>query len=379
MILTKLGRALAGLLVTATMSAPAPAAGQSELVYVSNVTGTTEGTRALTTIEDQTRRTLDRLGEELRDRGLGYGDVVAVNVFLTDARNFQAMNGIYRTYFQTDPPTRATVEADLPDPAALVQVSAVAGRGGGSVVKPRLMRSPELPYSWGKKVGNTLFVAGATSRDPDTYQPVTGDVATQTRRILGNIGMVLDEAGMDFGDVTACRVFLEDARTFGEMNRAYAEVMPATDPPTRATVRAGLMNPAFSAEVQCVAEESPARRVVIREGGDRGGLPFSPGISTGESLYLSGMVGSGPEGVPPDVEGQTRNTLHNLAATLAAAGMDFTDVVDWWVYVTDIRDWDAVKAVLDEVMPEGAPTPTVVGTPLMGPRLLVEIQMTAER
>jgi enamine deaminase RidA (YjgF/YER057c/UK114 family) len=59
--------------------------------------------------------------------------------------------------------------------------------------------------------------------------------------------------------------------------------------------------------------------------------------------------------------------------------MDFTNLVDVWVYVTDLRQWDAVKRVLDEVLPTGAPQPTVVGTPLMGANFLVEIQMTAER
>ena len=57
------------------------------------------------------------------------------------------------------------------------------------VVSPAGLRSPALPYSWGIRVGNMLFVSGATSRDPDTYQPVTGDVPTQTRRVFGNVGL----------------------------------------------------------------------------------------------------------------------------------------------------------------------------------------------
>ena len=71
--------------------------------------------------------------------------------------------------------------------------------------------------------------------------------------------------------------------------------------------------------------------------------------------------------------------LENLRLTLAAGDMDFSNVVNTWIYVTDIRQWNQVKAVLDEVLPPNAAMGTVVGLPLMGPTLGVEIQMTAER
>jgi 2-iminobutanoate/2-iminopropanoate deaminase len=378
-------RNLGGAMACATLALglllPVIAEGQdSALVYIPNTTGTVDAEgRALTTVEDQTRRALDRLGEALQARGLDFAHVVVSNVFLKDTRDFQAMNAIYRTVFAVDPPTRATVRADLPDPDARIQISVVAARGPKRVVTPQGLRSPELPYSWGIQVGRTLFVAGATSRSPDTYRPVRGDVETQTRRIFGNIGMVLEEARMGYGDLVSCRVFLDDPRAFEEMNRAYAGFVPADDPPARATVRSGLMNVLFSTEIQCVAEASVDRRVVIREGGQRGPRPFSPALSTGNRLYLSGMVGSGPQGVPLEVDLQTRNALENLRATLEAGGMDFSHVVDAWVYLADIRDWGIVQEVLHEVLPQGAPSPTVVGTPLMGSQLRVEIQMVAER
>ena len=353
--------------------APAASAQTPELVFLSNVTGTSDGGRALTTIEEQTTATLDALGEELAGRGLGYEDVVAVNVFLRDPRHFQAMNGIYRTYFAENPPTRATVEADLPDVGALIQISAVATPDDTEVVSPSGLRSPELPYSWGIRAGDVLFVAGATSRDPDTYQPVRGDVRVQTRRVFGNIGMILEAGGMDYGDLVSCQVFLDDVRLWGDMNEAYREFVTADDPPARAAVRGGLMNPDFLVEIQCVAESSDARAVVRRAGQGPGRAPLSPAIDTGERLWLSGMLAAGE-----DIPAQTRNTLANLGATLAAAEMDFSDVANVWVYLTDVRDSEAVLEVLREVMPEGAPEPTVAGLPLVG-RLGVEIQMMAIR
>ena len=79
------------------------------------------------------------------------------------------MNSVYRQYFADNPPTRATVEADLPDPAALVQISVVATPDETEVVAPPGLRSPALPYSWGIRAGDVLFIAGATSREPDSW------------------------------------------------------------------------------------------------------------------------------------------------------------------------------------------------------------------
>ena len=363
---------LAGASLLAVVSAPATTAAQTpELVYFPNITATVDEGGPLTTIEEQTAGVLDALGEQLRSRGLGYGDVVAMNVFLRDTRHFQAMNGVYRGYFAGAPPTRATVEADLPERDALVQVSAVATPDGTEVISPAGLQSPALPYSWGIRAGDVLFIAGATSRDPDTYQPVRGDVQTQTRRVFGNIGMVLEAAGMDYGDLVACKVFLDDVRLWGEMNVAYREFVTPDDPPARAAVRGGLMNPDFLVEIQCVAERSDARRVVRREGQQPGSSPLSPAIATDGRVWLSGMLAPGD-----DAEGEARATLANLGATLEAAGLGFGDVEDVWVYLTDVRDADAVLGVIADVMPAGAPVPTVAGLPLVG-RLGVEIQMTA--
>ncbi len=369
-------RTLIGCLLALAFVPPLQSSAQeqeAEFVYISNVTGTQAGGAALTTVAEQTAAALDHLGEALRAHGLGYSDVVVSNVFLRDTRHFQAMNAVYRTYFQNDPPTRATVQADLMDPEALIQISVVAAGGPKEIITPEGLRSPALPYSWGIKVGNTLFLSGATSRSPETCQPVPGDVATQTRRVFGNLGLVLEAAGMSFADLVSCRVFLDDPRGFGDMNGAYAEFVTAEDPPARATVRAALMNVAFSTEIQCVAESSSRRSVVRAEGQAAPRSPYSRGIDTGERVYVAGMIGRGS-----DVAEEARTALDAIRSTLEAASVGFADVENVWVYLADIRDWDAVRAVLAETLGDGAPEATVVGTRLVG-RSRVEIQIIIRR
>ena len=60
-------------------------------------------------IEAETRAMLDNVARLLRAVGLDLADVVRSTVYLRDFDDFAAMNRVYREYFPTDPPARATV------------------------------------------------------------------------------------------------------------------------------------------------------------------------------------------------------------------------------------------------------------------------------
>jgi 2-iminobutanoate/2-iminopropanoate deaminase len=57
----------------------------------------------------ETRQMLDNVGRLLKAVGLDYRDVVKATVYLRDFGDFEAMNQVFREYFPTEPPTRATV------------------------------------------------------------------------------------------------------------------------------------------------------------------------------------------------------------------------------------------------------------------------------
>jgi 2-iminobutanoate/2-iminopropanoate deaminase len=357
-----------------------PAVLSGDFLYLAGAIGNKPGTLEVPAgIEAQMKQAMENLAAVLKAADMDFSRVVSVNVYLSDARHFAKMNDVYKTYFPKDPPIRATVQADVAISGALVELSMIAARPGvdRKVIKPEAMKSPELPYSWGIQVGSTLFVAGATARDPQTYQPVAGDVKVQTKRVLENIGLVLKSAGMDYKDVAHCKVFLDDARHFQDMNSVYRTFFPEA-PPSRATVRGKLMNPDFLSEIQCTAVKDAARKVVSAEGAPSSQSPLSPAIEAGGRLFLSGMLGRGPDGYG-DVKTQTRLTLQNLQKTLQAAGLDFDDVVDVLVYLADIRHYQQMNEVYKEMMPNPPPARATVGSELMAPDALVEIVMLATR
>jgi 2-iminobutanoate/2-iminopropanoate deaminase len=65
-------------------------------------------------IRSETRRTLSNIQAILEGAGSSMRDVVRVGVFLSDIKDFDAMNEVYREFFPEDPPARTTVGVQLP-------------------------------------------------------------------------------------------------------------------------------------------------------------------------------------------------------------------------------------------------------------------------
>ncbi|MEK6721447.1 MAG: RidA family protein [Chloroflexota bacterium] len=79
-------------------------------------------------IQAETRAMLDNVGRLLRAVGLDYRDVVKATVYLIDFDEFGAMNDIYREYFPTEPPTRATVGVTRLASTFRIEIEVVAAR-----------------------------------------------------------------------------------------------------------------------------------------------------------------------------------------------------------------------------------------------------------
>ena len=83
-------------------------------------------------------------------------------------------------------------------------------------------------------------------------------------------------------------VYLRDAADFAAMNQAYASFFPH-DPPTRTTIVVPPADPKVLVEVSAVALVPGAeRRVVLPAGWKPSPNPYSYGILSGDTLFLSG-------------------------------------------------------------------------------------------
>lgn len=63
---------------------------------------------------------------------------------------------------------------------------------------------------------------------------------------------------------------------------------------------------------------------------------YSPAVRSNGLLFVSGQVGSRPDGSPePELKAQVRLAFENLNAVLAAADCSFDDVVDVTVFIVN--------------------------------------------
>jgi enamine deaminase RidA (YjgF/YER057c/UK114 family) len=91
---------------------------------------------------------------------------------------------------------------------------------------------------------------------------------------------------------------------------------------------------------------------------------YSAAIRSGDLLFVSGQVGSRPDGSPePSFERQVQLAFDNLAAVLEAAGCTLRDVVDVTTFHTDpAAQVETVMAVRQKVIGEPPyPNWTAVG------------------
>jgi 2-iminobutanoate/2-iminopropanoate deaminase len=141
--------------------------------------------------------------------------------------------------------------------------------------------------------------------------------------------------------------------------------------PARATVIAGLMQPAYKIEVTLVAHAGEPRHLPV----DPPNANLSAAVSAGSMVFVSGMLAAGAG----DAAAQTRETLAKARAVLARAGVSPADVVETTAWLPDLAHLAAVNQAYREMFAGQAPSRVIVGAGLVAKDALVEIAMTAVR
>lgn len=98
------------------------------LVFVSGQSGRDPRTdRVAESVQAQTEQALENIATILEAAGTGLARVVRCGVFLTDMREFAAMNEVYARMFGEHRPARTTVAvSELPGAGLKVEIDAVA-------------------------------------------------------------------------------------------------------------------------------------------------------------------------------------------------------------------------------------------------------------
>ena len=111
---------------------------------------------------------------------------------------------------------------------------------------------PLAPYSVATEANGFVFISGQVAIDP-SGGPTPEAVADQARLVMENIGRILGDLGLGYGDIAKTTIFLADIADFGAVNEVYGSYFPV-DPPARSTIQAGaLPMPQFKVEIEVVA------------------------------------------------------------------------------------------------------------------------------
>jgi enamine deaminase RidA (YjgF/YER057c/UK114 family) len=236
-----------------------------------------------------------------------------------------------------------------------------------------------LPFSSAVKAGGLVYASGSIA--VDASGKTSGDIKAQTKQTLDGLAKTLEAAGSGMPMAASVMVYLRNASDFAAMNEVYKGYWPK-DPPARTTVVAPLARPEALVEISMIAIPAGGeRRVVKPSDWLPSPNPYSYGILTGNTLFLSGLVsrnGRDNSVAKGDMTAQTRTVLDNGAAILKAAGMSYADVASARVFITDTSKFQDMNAAYRPYF-ASAPPPAraTVNAGLTSPDYLVEITMVA--
>lgn len=107
------------------------------------------------------------------------------------------------------------------------------------------------PYSQAIEANGTVYVSGQIPVNPADGS-VPDSIEDQTRQALKNVGAILAEAGMGYGNVVKTTVLLNDIADFKAMNGVYAEFF-TEDKPARACFQVAALPMGVKVEIEAVA------------------------------------------------------------------------------------------------------------------------------
>lgn len=121
------------------------------------------------------------------------------------------------------------------------------------------------------------------------------------------------------------------------------------------------------------------RQTIHAQGAPAAIGPYCHAKRCGDLLFTSGQLGLDPEtgALPQGVQAQARQSLANLGAVLAAAGMGFENVVKTTVFLADMDDFAAVNEVYGQVFAQDPPARSCVAVKTLPKNALVEIEVIA--
>ena len=115
-------------------------------------------------------------------------------------------------------------------------------------------KAPEAlgPYSHAMVVNNLVFTSGQIPLDTEG-NIVSDDVKEQTKQVLDNLSVVLEEAGSDLNSVVKATIFISDMNEFQQINEVYGSYFTEHQP-ARSCVEVARLPKDVKVEIEVVGK-----------------------------------------------------------------------------------------------------------------------------
>ena len=116
-----------------------------------------------------------------------------------------------------------------------------------------------------------------------------------------------------------------------------------------------------------------------RNASDSNVPPFRGAVQTGDTLYISGMLGLVNGQVPDSAAEEARVLLDSIKSTVEEAGMTMDDLVYVQIFCSDVADYDAFNSVYRTYFTQEFPARAFIGVGTLLFNARFEMQSIAVR
>jgi reactive intermediate/imine deaminase len=346
-------------------------------------------------IDEQAFQCFNNLEAVIESIGHVMSDVVRITVFVTNIKDVDAVDEVYKEFFPTYVPTRTTVAVAALPMDALIQVEALISNGEGSI--PNAPQSGDL-IKLMNNTANAPVNALSTQTvsfshynnlsaqlpiDPRTGRLVVGDVKDQAVQCLKNIKAILESIDVPFDDIVKTNIFLKNLSDIDAVNQAYTTFFPDSAiaravayVPARTVIAAKALPMDALVQIEAVVSHGDGtppqaiedRHGLIIEANNTDKAPksalstqtvaFSHYNHLSAQLPIDAKTG---QLVAGGIKEQATKCLEHIKAIVESIDHKLEDVVKVNIFLKNISDIEAVDEVYTTFFPSGTPARRTVG------------------
>jgi enamine deaminase RidA (YjgF/YER057c/UK114 family) len=328
---------------------PASSAGvlANQTLYVAAQNGRLTAGSLPKDFQQEVSQSLDNVRAVLRAAGMDFGNVVWMNIYVTNAQDIAAMNGVYWKSIVQNPPARTVLVVGALPSGEKIEINCIAVSSAATrrVIHPQGWPEGQHVDPAGIQVDDVLYMSAQGGTDPLTGKFAT-DFAGEVKQALDNVATIAKTANMSMANVIWVNPYLSSTDApENVMNKIYATYFEFGNTPGRGTIQVLDLPNKNHIVFSCIAGADLAKRKAIRPKNEKPSRTASPGILYGDTLYLSAKDAYVPGlGLfSTDLGVQVRLSMRNLLDGLEEADMDFSNVVSSTIYMRDMKDEDQVR------------------------------------